>query len=98
MHLVVSTEEPNTQTAEEMCPTLCAPLESSKKDIRDPDDRERKQALVERGCRLIKSKQQTVSRQNFTLTLSHGLQCQGGHGHKRGLPISGSGRKTCQTD
>ena len=58
MHLVVSTEEPNTQTAEEMCPTLCAPLESSKKDIRDPDDRERKQALVERGCRLIKSKQQ----------------------------------------
>lgn len=53
----VSTEATNTPATDKDHPTSCASLESSKKDIRDTDDQERKQALVERGRRLINSKQ-----------------------------------------
>ena len=82
----VSTEATNTPATDKARRTSCASLESSKKDIRDTDDQERKQALVERGRRLINSKQ--PNGKQTKQTLAHSLQHRSDHGHKWGLPRS----------
>ena len=84
---------------EEVRPMSCAPFESSKKDNRDTDDQERKQALVERECRFIKSKQNGKQTKLYFESRPWSATSRQSRSQVGVSPDLGKcGRKTCQAD